>query len=289
MQTFKWLRLGFLVALVAVVGCSDDDDQATGPSVAGEYAASVPLDGDDEAEVEIIVEDDGDAEGTVLLPETAADAAALSGIAIISVAVQGFADPGTGDFDLSGTYIVNGEEFTVRLTGSLPGPGRDGFVDLEVNGETYSAPLTLVAPPTPVPTATSIPGASTPTPTTGGSNPTNTPVNNTGVSPDMLGEWVGEARNDTTGTRLNARLRIQASGSDVVVTDLNGNIFQGGNQLTMVVRDPNNLTYNAFGPPVVVFSLSLTSSTTLVGLHTVTSTSFPPTATALALDLTPAS
>lgn len=287
MHTFKLLRLAFLLALVAVIGCSDDDDQGAPPSVAGEYEASVPVEGE-VAEVEIIVDEDGEAEGTVLLPETAVDEAALSGINIISVAVLGFADPETGDYELSGTYVVNGVEIAVRLTGVLPGPGRDGFVDLEVGDQTYSAPLTLVAPPTPVPTATSIPGASTPTPTTGGSNPTNTPVNNTGVSPDMLREWVGEARNDTTGTRFNARLRIAASGSDVVVTDLNGNIFSGGNQLTMVVRDANNVTHNAFGPPVVVFSLSLTSPTTLIGLYTETSASFPPSVTALALDLTPA-
>ena len=55
----------------------------------------------------------------------------------------------------------------------------------------------------------------------------------------------------------------------------------------MDVQTANALSYNALGPPVVVFTLNLTSSTTLVGRHGVTSTSFPPTTTSLALNLSP--
>lgn len=284
------------LALVMAGGCGDDDDQSSAPPIAGEYVATVPLEGSDTAEVELLVEENGDADGTVLLPGESS-AAVLSGIVPVSVSVQGFADPDTGDFDLGGTFVSGGETITVRLTGVLPAPGRDGSVTLQIGDESFSAPLTAVVVPTPVFTPTSEPNPATPSPTSGGgatpsptsgTGPTNTPGVIGGVSSDMLGEWSGTARNDTTGTRLDARLRIEVSGGSVVVTDLNGNIFPGSNRVTMEVRTETALTYNAFGPPVVVFTLNLTSPTTLVGLHGVTTPSFPPTTTSLALDLRPA-
>ncbi len=285
------------LAMVFAGGCGDDDG-STAASVEGEYEASVSLDGGDTAEVELVVAGDGAALGAVLLPGDVG-AAALSGIVPVSVSVEGFAVRRTGEFELSGSFTGVGGTTTVRLSGVLPGPGRDGIVTLEVGDRSYSAPLVFVVPPTPVFTATRTPGAdSTPTPTTGagstptatsGTGPTNTPGVISGVSTDLLRTWVGTARNDTTGTRLNARLRIEVSGGNVVVTDLNRNIFPGSDRITMTVRAENALTYNTFGSSVVVFTLNLTSPTTVVGLHGVTSTSFPPTMTSLALDLRPES
>lgn len=277
--------IGLCSALAVVAGCGSDDDGSAPPSIAGEYEATIDLDGSGTAEIEIEVAEDGDAEGTVIL--RAETAAAVSGVGPVLVTVLGFADPSTGEFELSGTFTDIGGPVTVRLTGVLPAPGRDGSIWLEVGDQTYGGTLTQVAVPTPVFTPTSTPGSgSTPTPTNG-AGPTNTPGGTSGISPDMLGVWSGTARNDTTGTRLDVRLRIEAAGNDAVVTDLNGNIFQGTNRLTMVVRTPTALTYNAIGATVVNFTLNLTSPSTVVGLYGVTTTTLPPTITSLALDLRP--
>lgn len=56
----------------------------------------------------------------------------------------------------------------------------------------------------------------------------------------------------------------------------------------MTVQTPTTLTYNSFGATVVNFTLNLTSPTTLVGLHGVTTATLPPMVTSLALDLRPA-
>jgi len=291
----RWMQVVVAATALAVAaGCGSDDDQSAPPSVAGEYAAEVPLDGEGVADVEIFVEEDDSASGVVLLPDDAGAAAALSGSNVISVSVLGTADRLTGAFELTGSFVGEGGPINVRLTGVLPGPGRTGTVTLEVGDRSYTAPLDPVAAPTPTFTLTPLPG-STPTATspqtgatpTAGTGATATPGVIGGISSDMLGVWSGEARNDTTGTRLNARLRIEVSGGNVVVTDLNGNIFPGNASINMDVRSETTLSYNAFGPPVVVFTLNLTSPSTLIGLHGVTTTSFPPMITSLALDLTP--
>lgn len=291
----RWMQVVVAAAALGVAaGCGSDDDQSAPPSVAGEYAAEVALDGDGVADVQIFVEEDDSASGVVLLPDDAGAAAALSGANVISVSVLGTVDRVTGAFELTGSFAGDGGPIDVRLTGVLPGPGRNGTVTLEVGDRSYTAPLDAVAPPTPTFTLTPLPG-STPTATspqtgatpTAGTGATATPGVIGGISSEMLGVWSGEARNDTTGTRLNARLRIEVTGGNVVVTDLNRNIFPGSDRITMEVRTETAITYNAFGPPVVVFTLNLTSPSTLVGLHGVTSVSFPPTTTSLALNLSP--
>lgn len=289
----KWMKVAVAMAVAVAAGCGSDDDQSAPPSLAGEYAAEVALDDGGIAEVEIVVDHDDSASGVVLLPAGAADAA-LAGSSAISVSTLGTVDRDTGAFELMGSFAGEGGPTTVRLIGVLPGPGRTGTVTLEVGDRSYSASLESVAAPTPTFTLTPLPG-STPTATspqtgatpTAGTGATATPGVIGGISSRMLGVWSGEARNDTTGTRLNARLRIEVSGGNVVVTDLNRNIFPGSDRINMDVRSETTLSYNAFGPPVVVFTLNLTSPSTLVGLHGVTTTSFPPTTTSLALDLSP--
>lgn len=290
-----------VAALFLITGCGDDDGgglppgtpvptNTAGPTatatpipVAGEYTGSVLVDGEP-ADVEISVATDGSATGTVVLEDPTAGGGGGGAAAIISVGVLGTVNTVTGAYDLGGTFPGAGGTVTVRLTGVLPGPGRAGTMTLEVNGVNYTGQLSPVVPPT------STPGpVSTATPTSAQVNPTftATPGNTGGVSADMLRTWSGTARNDTTGVRIDARIRIAVEGGRVVAIDLNRNVFQGSDRLTMEVRSPNNVTYNAFGPPVVTLTFSLTSPTTLVGLYGVTTTTFPPQTTSLALDLRP--
>jgi hypothetical protein len=248
-----------LAALVAVSGCSDDDGPPANPGtpvptntagptatatpipVAGEYSGSVALDGGETADVEITVQTDGDASGTVLLEDPTAASGAGGAAALISVGVLGTVDTVTGAFDLGGTFAGAGGTVTIRLTGVLPGPGRTGTMTLEVNGDSYTAGLSPVVPPTAPPTPTSAQPVPTFTPTPGSdATPTEGIVG--GVSSAMLGTWTGTARNDTTGVRLDARLRIAVEGGNVVVTDLAGNVFQGGNRVTMEVRSSTVLS-----------------------------------------------
>jgi hypothetical protein len=310
-----WLAMAALIALGALSGCGDDDTgpvgtpvptstrtstRTSGPTatatplpVAGDYAGALDLGDGETAEVEISVEANGDAEALVLLPDPTEASAPSSGsaAAILSLGMLGQVNTSTGAFQFGGTFNGAGEPVTVSLTGILPGPGRDGTMTLTVNGETYSGPLGVVVPPTqtpgPDPTATATGAMPNPTFTaTPGVGETPTPGLIAGISTDFLGVWVGRAVNESTGDDRAARLRVAVEGGNVVITDLNGNIFRGGSSINMTVRTSTALSYNAFGPPVVVFTVSLPGPNNLVALYGVTTPAFPPVIESLAMNLT---
>lgn len=309
------LAMAALVALGTFAGCSDDDagpvgtpvptstrtsTRTSGPTatatplpVEGEYSGALDLGDGGTAEVAIEVQADGEAEATVLMPDPTEGSAAGSGgaAAIISLGMFGQVNTTTGAFDFGGTFTGSGGPITVSLTGILPAPGREGTMTLTVNGETWTGPLGVVVPPTPTqgldptPTETSavVNPTFTPTPASG---ETPTPGVIAGISTDFLGVWVGRAVNESTGVDKAARLRVAVEGGNVVITDLNGNIFRGGSSITMTVRTTTALSYNAFGPPVIVFTVSLPGPNNLVALYGVTTTTFPPVVESLAMNLT---
>jgi len=298
-----------LAVLGTVAGCSSDDDgpagtpvptstrtstRTSGPTatatplpVEGQYEGSLDLGDGQTAEVEIAVEANGDAEATVLMPDPTEGSAAGSGggAAIISLGMFGQVNTTTGAFEFGGTFTGSGGPINVQLTGILPATGREGTMTLTVNGESWTGPLGVVVPPSPTPTETSAVVVPTFTPTPDAAvTPTSGIIN--GISSDFLGIWVGRAVNESTGVDRPARMQVAIEGGNVVITDLNNNVFQGGNRITMTVRSPTNLSYNAFGPPIVVFTVSLPGPNNFVAIYGVTTATFPPMTSSVAMNLT---
>ncbi len=310
-----WLMPCALMTLLVISGCDGNDSSPAGsptatvppaatntpapPAIAGDYTGTVALANAQSARVELSVQANGDATGTLTISDgntvsfftTAGSTGVGRAAAVIATAnLTGTVDPETGEFSVHGNFTDDqGQPVQVDLSGILPLFPGGGSMTLALNSAQYSGTISGVAPtvtptssnpnpPTPTPTSTETPGGGgNPTPTTGVVPP--------GISSAMLGTWSGSKVNQTTGVHDSARIKIEVAGGQVQVTDLGGNIFVGGSQVTMVVRTAENLSYN-IGPPnpnVIVFTLSLVGGDTIEGLYTVTTTSFPPMSNGYAL------
>ncbi len=320
-----WLMPCALTTLLLASGCGGNDNGPAGtptatkpptatntpaptdtpapPAIAGNYTGTVALANGQSGQVDLTVQANGDASGTLTVSDsntvnffaTAGSTRLGRAAAIIATAnLSGTVNPQTGEFSVHGNFTDNdGQPVQVDLSGILPFFPGGGSMTLSLNSAQYSGTISgsnPTATPTPTsndtgPTSTPTPTA-TPTPTGGGANPTpTTGVVPPGISSAMLGTWSGSKVNQTTGVHESARIKIEVAGGQVQVTDLGGNVFVGGNQITMVVRSAEALSYNV-GPPnpnVIVFTLSLLGGNTIEGLYTVTTVSFPPMSNGYAL------
>jgi Tol biopolymer transport system component len=151
--------------VVAVI----DDAPNVCPYV-GQFAGLVPLSGGQSGKLDITVEPDGIASGTLTITDGSASSTSGSGAAVIDIVnVSGTADLRTGAFSLGGVF----DGKPVSITGTFPSEtNTSGSVTVRIDGVDYTGSVNAGnAVFTPVPTATLTPKATatrTPTPTATG-------------------------------------------------------------------------------------------------------------------------
>ncbi len=303
--------VGLLVVLT-LHGCGDDDgDRASGYT--GTYSGSATVAAGQQASVTLEVGDDGSTTG--ILRINTARFAQRAALPLLPVALSGSTNVQDGQFSVTGSYRdTNGDNVAVRVSGTLPSPTSAGTMTIEIGGQSYSGAFTpppataTVAAATATRTrpagatatrtsvATHTPGGPTTTPTPspspsqtpgGQASPTPTQGVINGVDSRFFGAWGGSARNESTGVQKQVRIRIALQGSNVVVTDLGGNLYKtGGSTLTMTAPSPGSLIHTTTGSPLVSFSLTLSPNDTLAGLYQVTTLGLPPIIDAVGLTLT---
>jgi hypothetical protein len=141
-------------------------------SFAGTYSSTVALDDQQEAHLNLTVDESNQATGTLEVVETSASllqtraAVVAQGISISAglVSLSGSVNPGSGSFHFAGNIMAPGRTIPFDISGTLPGsPSGSGGLTLTVDGRTYTSTIARGAGPTPLPTQ---PGP-TPTPADG--------------------------------------------------------------------------------------------------------------------------
>lgn len=74
------------------------------------------------------------------------------------------------------------------------------------------------------------------------SRPTPTPTSGI-VSPALLGIWSGLGVESTTGQPRSVRIKIEVMNGQVIVTDLDGNVFVGRSSITVMANTPTTLLF----------------------------------------------
>lgn len=249
------------------------------PSFAGEFFGTVNLNAGRSATIELDAGADGQASALVTISEPATAFSRLLGAgggAVVSVTISGSLNLDTGAYTLSGSYVEGGTTHNINLSGNLPlQAAAQGTLNFQLDTTNFTGAIARGngASPTPTPTL----AAATPTATANTGGP---------IDPNFIGTWSGTARNELTNVMKAVRLKIELQGSDVVVTDLFGNLYESG-PAALVVSAPTQttLTYNVLGPPVVVFNLTL-GSNQIAGIYSVTTTMIPPVNSTFGLVLT---
>ena len=120
--------------------------------------------------------------------------------------------------------------------------------------------------------------------------PSATPTATIGVnvSPDLLGIFSGTGINAFGGGTLSVRLEVKVVGGAVVVVDLNGNVFDNGSSITVMVLSPTTLAFvaNSGGrAETLQIGLNPAQISILNGTYANVTTTVPPTGKSIALVL----
>lgn len=154
-------------------------------------------------------------------------------------------------FDASGDASVTVDEVVTALNNALNG-----------------CPTTQ-ATPTPTPTAT-------PTPTIG----------DVFVDPRLLGTFSGPGINGFTGAVQTVRLRIEIVGGEIIVTDLNANLYTSGTTRTVTALGPSTLIYmSAEGARFETLQLGPQANGDPAGTYADITTGVPPTGVSISFVL----
>ena len=134
--------------------------------IAGDYSSTVPLGGGQEAHVNLAVQSDGQATGTLEIVETSAAARRFSRALVVQavsvsaglVTLSGSVDPANGAFHFSGTFAGPTGAVPFDLSGTVPTSSGGSDLTLVLNGQSYPSILLRGAGPTPLPTPAGNPG-----------------------------------------------------------------------------------------------------------------------------------
>jgi hypothetical protein len=130
---------------------------------------------------------------------------------------------------------------------------------------------------------------SQPTPTATQNVPTPTPTSGI-ISAEMLGTFSGPGVNTVGGAVRQVRIRIEIIEGAIVVTDLNGNLFDSGSTITVMALNPTTLFFSTFaGGRVETLQLGLQGNGDVAGSYANLTTTVPPVGTSIAVVLSPES
>lgn len=153
-------------------------------------------------------------------------------------------------FDVSGDSLVTVDEVITAVTNALNGC------------------------PTAQPTVTPTQPSATPTPTSGI------------VSAQMLGTFSGIGVNTIGAATRQVRLKIEVVGGAIVVTDLNGNLFESGSTITVMALTPMTLLFsNVAGGRVETLQIGLQGNGDIGGSYANLTLTVPPVGTSVAFVL----
>lgn len=238
----------------------------------GQFYAKVQLEPGQTGTLNLMVDKQGNATGTLKV-DTGGSAADDGGVAaLFFVNVSGTADVDNGTFSVLGSTTVGDQTFNIDIRGTLPGPNGGGSLTVKVNGVSYFSTIVPGDGSTPTPTRTLRP-TSTPTPTATITNtpnaPTHTPVpTNTnqptptatatiglinGLSADIFGAWSGTGTG-VSGSR-SIRVSVNAVGAQIQVADVNHN-FLTASPITCQASTARSVTCTRGSPaPTEVLAL----------------------------------
>lgn len=118
-----------------------DDSAFTGRS----YTSTLDLNDGQKGTLDMTVAADGTASGTLKIEDPSR--AAVSRLVIATPIVSGTVDPDTGAINLTGGYTLNGRDFPISITGTLPntsgGAVTGGTLNLNLGGFTYTSNWTV--------------------------------------------------------------------------------------------------------------------------------------------------
>lgn len=271
----------------------------------GQFYGSVTMDAGQSGKVNLAVQADGSATGTLKISDggsaTFFGDGGSAGL-IATVLVSGTVDLDAGTFSLTGTY----NDVAVTISGTLPSSlGGTGSLTVQIGSAVYSSTITTGdGSPTPTPTATrtatATPTPTLPLPTATNTQPLPTPTRTTpaatptpnivppGIYAYMIGTWSGRAINEPTHVNKAARIKVEVRGNQVYIVDLNHNVFASGDiPMSVTPAAPQVIYSNRTipGNKLESVQLTLTPANTLAGIYSTTTMAYPPTLDAVALEL----
>lgn len=137
------------------------------PDFTGPFSGTITLESGQSGFIELTVEANGHASGTVRLNDSAGAGSGGGAGAVLS-AVTGDVDPDTGAFSVSGTYMDGTQTLPLEISGRLPGFGGTSSITARLGSQTWAGSLTYgIDSATPTPTSMPTTPGTTPTPAPG--------------------------------------------------------------------------------------------------------------------------